>query len=464
MILRVLFLMAIYLLFAGCSTGEEQIKPNIIVLIADDAGWQDFGCYGNAYIRTPNIDRLAAGGIRADNAFLMTPQCSPSRISILTGKYPHQTGAEDLHSPLPATERIIPTYLKQAGYFTGYLLKGHFGRYGEEQFDWYSPDLKDFTAFLDKARKRPFFLWVGFTDPHRPYDKGVIAEPHNPEKVIVPPYLLDDMATRLDLADYYDHITRMDNQIGQYVDILHERTLMENTLIIFFSDNGAPFPRAKGTLYDSGIKTPLIFHWPSVIGKGQVYRDLMSVIDLAPTILAAAGVEPPQIMEGRSLLNILSDTKVSGRKFVYSERNWHNCDEHMRSIRSEKYKFISNAYVDLPHGTPADISASPAWKSLRQAYDKGMLSPEQAMLFIAPRPTEELYDIENDPQELQNVITDPRYTEIANELRENLLLWRNATGDFSAEERRRPDNTDRHSGIKFDQTRLPPFLPDSLSD
>ena len=461
---RILYSLLIYLLLAGCTAGEEQTKPNVIVLIADDAGYQDFGCYGNPYIRTPHIDRLAAGGLRADNAFLTSPQCSPSRISILTGKYPHQTGAEDLHAPLPATERIIPTYLKQAGYFTGYLLKGHFGPYGEEQFDWYSRDLNDFTVFLDQSGEHPFFLWVGFTDPHRPYDKGVIAEPHSPEKVIVPPYLLDDRATRSDLADYYDHITRMDNQIGQYIDILRERALMENTLLIFFSDNGAPFPRAKGTLYDSGIKTPMIFHWPSVIGEGYVYRDLVSVIDLAPTILAAAGVEPPQIMEGRSLLNILSDPSVTGRKFVYSERNWHNCDEHMRSIRSERYKFISNAYIGFPHGTPADISASPSWKSLREAYDTGMLSPGQALLFKAPRLPEELYDLENDPYELQNLITDPRYTEIAHELRENLALWRAATGDFSAEERRRPDNTDRYSGIKFDQKKLPPFLPDSLSD
>jgi arylsulfatase A-like enzyme len=448
MYLKIIFLISIFSLYTGCQSGHdtsyENVKPNILVLIADDAGWRDFGCYGNPYIRTPNIDRLSAGGFKAENAFLTIPQCSPSRISVLTGKYPHQTGAEDLHMPLPDSEILIPRYLKKENYFTGYLRKGHFGPNGQKQFDWHSNDLDDFAEFLDLSKNRPFFMWVGFTDPH----------------VIVPPYLVDDSDTRSELADYYNYITRMDGQIGSYLQTLRNRDLIENTLIIFFSDNGAPFPRAKGTLYDSGIKTPLIFHWPAVIEKGVVYPHLMSVIDLAPTILEASGVEVPEIMEGESILNKLSDPTLPGRDYIYSERNWHNCDEHMRSIRSDRFKFISNAYTDLPHGSPSDLGASLSWKSLKKLYDKGALTPAQAMLFTVPRPSEELYDIKNDPYESQNLISDPAYQDIVAELRENLQLWREQTNDFSSDERRRQDNTDRYSGIKFDQTKLPPRLED----
>jgi len=463
MCFRIISIVMACLFYSLCFSGGIHVKPNLLILIADDAGWQDFGCYGNPIIRTPNIDRLAAGGFKSENAFLTTPQCSPSRISILIGKYPHQTGAEDLHVPLPESEILIPAYLKTAGYFTGYLRKGHFGPNGHGQFDWYSNELGDFTNFLDSSSTRPFFMWVGFTDPHRPYKKGVIDDPHDPEKVIVPPYLLDDSDTRAELADYYNHISRMDSQIGNYIETLHDRGLLENTLIIFFSDNGAPFPRAKGTLYDSGIKTPLIFHWLSGIKPGVSYQGLMSVIDLAPTILDVAGVAIPAVMEGKSRLQVLSDPELPGREYVYSERNWHNCDEHMRSVRSGRYKFISNAYTDLPHGTPADITAGLAWKSLKKSWDNGKLTPVQAMLFRIPRPAEELYDIAADPDESKNLINDPQYQEVASELRENLKQWQEQTHDFSPLERRHPDNTDRYSGIKFDQTKVPPFIPENQS-
>ena len=449
-----LILIIIATIISGTANAQIE-KPNILVLIADDAGWQDFGCYGNPVIKTRNIDQLAAGGFKSTNAFLMTPQCSPSRISILTGKYPHQTGAEDLHMPLPENEILIPAYLKKNKYFTGYLRKGHFGPNGDRQFDWYSNELNDFSAFLDSAGTQAFFLWVGFTDPHRPYKKGIIDNPQDPAKVIVPPYLVDDSDTRDDLADYYNYITRMDLQIGTYVQTLHDRHLLENTMIIFFSDNGAPFPRAKGTLYDSGIKTPLIFYWPSKVKPGIVFQDLIGVIDLAPTILETAGVEIPEIMEGKSLLHILFNPDLPGSKYVYSERNWHNCDEHMRSIRSERYKLITNAYTDLPHGTAADITAGPSWQSLKKSRETGILTPLQAMIFTVPRPPEELYDIINDPDESDNLISNPQYQEIARELRKELRQWEERTGDFPPEQRRRKDNTDRFSGIKFDQTRLP---------
>ena len=176
--------------------------PNILFLVADDAGWKDFGCYGHPSIKTPNIDRLAATGLKFNNAFLTTSSCSPSRISILSGKYAHTVRAEDMHVPLPDSVKLLPHYLKQRGYFTGNMLKTHYGPAGEKQFQWYSNRLQDFRTFLDSATHSPFFMWVGFKDPHRPYDRSQYKTPFDPAKVNVPPYLADTPETRQYLANY----------------------------------------------------------------------------------------------------------------------------------------------------------------------------------------------------------------------------------------------------------------------
>jgi arylsulfatase A-like enzyme len=323
------------------------------------------------------------------------------------------------------------------------------------QFNWYSENLDSFEAFLDTAGTAPFFMWIGFTDPHRPYEKDIIDNPQSADRVYVPPYLNDDLATRDDLAEYYNEIRRMDTQIGSYLKILRKRNLTDNTLILFFSDNGAPFPRAKGALYDSGIKTPLIFAWPAVIQKGIVYEPLVSVIDLAPTLLEIAGLQISSAMQGTSIFPALKDPSLPGRTFLFSERNWHNCDEHMRSIRSKRYKLISNAYTELPFGSPSDISSSPSWKSLHALKNANQLNQSQSQIFQMPRPAWELYDLQSDPYEFTNLAAEPAYQDILKTLRNELERWRRETNDFSADERRRADNTDRFTGLKFDQTLLP---------
>jgi arylsulfatase A-like enzyme len=447
-----------FLLFFSCDSAKEKLRasqPNFLILIADDAGYRDFGCYGNNYISTPNIDQLAEDGIKATNAFLTCPQCSPSRISVLTGKYAHSTGAEDLHMPLPTGEKILPSFLKDNGYYSGYLKKGHLGDNGHNQFDYYSQNLDDFNVFLDSASSAPFFMWVGFTDPHRPYSEGAVDNPQSSSEVFIPPYLNDDLNTRKDLALYYDEIRRMDQQIGKYISMLEKRNLRENTFIVFFSDNGAPFPREKGSLYDSGIKTPLIFSHPISIKNASTDNRLMSVIDLAPTILDIVGIEIPNSMQGNSITELLYNKDLPGRQYVFSERNWHNIDEHMRSVRDNRYKLISNAYTEFPHGTASDIAASPSWQSLYRLKQDGKLTLVQSLLFEYPRAQFEFYDVLNDPFELKNLINDPNYENEIIILKNELETWKEITNDFPPTERRRRDNADRFTGIKFDQTKLP---------
>ncbi|GAA5521559.1 sulfatase [Aliifodinibius salicampi] len=438
----------------GQSISSESI-PNILIFVADDAGWRDSGAYGNEVIQTPNIDRLAERGLLFDKAFLTTAQCSPSRISILTGLYPHATGAEDLHMPLPEGSRILPDYLSESGFYTGHMKKTHYGPYANAQFDWYSEQLSEaFPKFLDARKEAPFFLWVGFSDPHRPY--GDAPKVHDPEEIKVPPYLTDTPETRADLANYYDEISRMDGQIGRFTEELEKHNELKNTLVIFLSDNGAPFPRAKGTVYDEGVRTPLIFHWPDHIKDGSRYEGLTSVIDLAPTLLELTGIPIPESMQGESILEVMSDQTLPGREYTYSERNWHDADEHIRSLRTDRYRLIQNAYTELPHGTPADIGGSPSFRSLIQYKKEGELTHAQSRLFEVPRPRIELYDLENDQWEINNVAAHSDYWELARELGQQLNNWMEETEDFPPHLRVRDDHTDRMTGVWFSDE-IPPM-------
>ncbi|MEQ9296936.1 MAG: sulfatase [Cyclobacteriaceae bacterium] len=453
-------LLLIINLFGGCQPKPEEKEelPNILILVADDAGWEDFGCYGNEYIVTPNLDKLAANGKVADNAFLTIAQCSPSRISILSGRFPHATGAEDLHMPLPDTVQLLPAMLKEKKYYTGLLDKSHLGPNGDSQFDFINPSLDAFDQFVDQSGNHPFFMWVGFRDPHRTYRDSIFVDPQSPEQVALLPYWVDDLPTRNDVANYYDEIRRMDQQIGQYLASLEKRNELNNTLVIFISDNGAPFPRAKGTVYDAGIKTPLIIHWPDRVSPNQRTNALISLVDLVPSITQLVGLETPEAAQGSPAIGLLDGHETVSREYIFAERNWHNCDEHIRTIRSQRYKLIKNAYLDVPFGTPADIGNSPSFKSLLAEKNNNNLTKAQQVLFQNPRPEYELYDLESDPYELNNLIGNNSLDSIADQLKNKLEEWIVETNDFPASERRRADNTDRLTGVKFDQTKLPPSL------
>jgi arylsulfatase A-like enzyme len=434
-------------------------RPNIVVFVGDDLGWRDTRPYGNAAVRTPNIERLARTGLLVRYAFGTSPQCSPSRISILSGRYPHATRTEDLHTPLPPGERLLPSYLQAEGYFTGHMAKTHYGPLAEKQFQWYAERTAALPGFLDAAGDRPFFLWVAFHEPHRPYDSVPPPGGHSPAGVTVPPHLADTPETRTDLARYYDAIARMDSAIGEMVGELERRGLRDSTLVVFLSDNGAPFPREKGTLYDSGTRTPLIFSWPAAIPAGETYdRGPVSTIDLMPALLELAGGRIPEPVQGRSFRELLTaPDSYAGRQYVFSERNWHDCDEHQRAGRTARYKLIrTEAYTALPLCTAADIGASPSFLALRARARAGRLTPAQRRLFEAPRARVELYDLQRDPWELTNLADHPAQAARVRELAAVLQAWMEETDDFPAAYRVRDDHTDRITGVQFG-TRIPPL-------
>jgi N-sulfoglucosamine sulfohydrolase len=439
------------------AAARAKRPPNVLVLIADDAGARHFGCYGNRAIRTPNVDRLSSQGLTCDKAMLTTPQCSPSRISILTGRYPHATGAEDLHMPMPAGTPTVHGRLREAGYFTGHLGKAHEGAHSDRQFDWYEKDLESFPAFFDAAGTRPFFLWAAFHDPHRPYEAGAIDAPHDSNAVSVPPYLADTAETRADLARYYDEVARMDASIGRILAALDGRGLERDTLVVFLSDNGAPFPREKGTVYDAGVRTPLVFRWPGAVPEAERSAALVSVVDLAPTFLELAGVPATEWMQGESIAPGLREPKLPGRAAAFSERNWHDCDEHIRSVRTARYRLVHNAYVGLPFCSPADVSASPSWRDLFALKESGRLTNAQRALFEVPRPEIEFYDTERDPFEVENLAARPEFQARIAEHYALLQDWRRTTGDFPPERRRRAGYADRVTGVLYSLD-VPPMI------
>ncbi len=367
--------------------------------------------------------------------------------------------------PLPEGSRLLPSWLGQLGYFTGHMQKTHYGPNGNAQFDWYHRETAAaFTAFLDVAAERPFFLWVGFTDPHRPYSQRADSSSHDPVAVSVPPYLADTPETRSDLVNYYDAISRVDDDIGSMLDELERRGLREKTIVLYISDNGPPFPREKGTLYDAGIRTPLIVSWPVVIAPGEVYdRGLVSIIDLAPTLLEIAGGVIPPEMQGRSIRDLfIAPQEHAGREYVFSERNWHNTDEHMRSVRTVRFKLIrTDINHALPLGVASDIGASPSFLALRKLANEGRLLPAQRQIFMAPRPRIELYDLQSDPWELINLADDPAYATVTRRLAAELEKWMDESGDFPFWVRSRPDDTDRITGVKF-TSHYPPMFDEEV--
>lgn len=456
--------------FEGLAKARRS-GPNIVLIIADDMGWDDCGAYGHPSIRTANIDRLAAEGMRFTNAFLTASSCSPSRASIITGRYPHNTDAEQLHWPLPAEQRTFVELLKNAGYWTAAVGKWHLGDAVKNRFHCvHEADVSGFQLPTDKdasktamvagersgcehwvstlrsrPKDRPFFLWLASVDPHRDYEPGIIANPHRPEDVRVPPYLPDVSEVREELALYYDEIARLDGYLGKVLEELTEQGVEEDTFVLFISDNGRPFPRDKTTLYDGGIKTPWLVRWPQRAQAGSVCTQLVSSIDIAPTVLTLAGIDIPSCFQGRSFASQLTDPMSKIREYIYAEDHWHDYEDLGRAVRSMRYKYIHNDYPDLPATPPADVGRSRTFAAMRRLRVQGKLDENQMACFVKPRPAEELYDVINDPYEMHNLVEDPIYADVLKEHRRALSDWSQST-DFRIPATRTPDEFDRETG------------------
>jgi N-sulfoglucosamine sulfohydrolase len=443
------------LLTLGCwlapATVQAQTKPkNVVLIVADDLGMQ-VGCYGDPVMKSPNIDGLSRRGTRFTRAYATVSSCSPSRASIFTGLYTHQSGQYGLQHP-PHSQQChpwvqgLPNLLRGAGYFSGLIGKFHVGPDGSFQFDRLLTKTKgrDVTYFAQLARdfikdsdKKPFFLVVAYHDPHRAKqgfgNEPFAADPKevkfDPKTVVVPYHLPDCEAVRKDLAEYYQSVARLDRGVGLILDVLRQAGQLEETLIIFISDNGIPFPGAKTTLYNSGINLPLIVSGPG-LPRGRTHHGLVSYIDLVPTILDWTKAPGPKYkLHGQSLLPLLQADSPKGKDAVFGSHQFHEITMSypMRTIVTPTYKLILNLDHEKEYPQASDLWGSPSWQHLRRTGENMM--GERPVAAYLHRPREELFDLSSDPNELKNLASDPARAQTLSALRARLRAWQTETND-----------------------------------
>jgi N-sulfoglucosamine sulfohydrolase len=435
----------ILLLLLGVTANAQP--RNVLLVISDDQGL-DLGAYGNEVVRTPHIDQLAARGTLFTHAFATVSSCSPSRSVLLTGLYSHANGvyglAHDVHNQhLLPWVRTLPHLLKAAGYRTGLVGKKHIVPDSSFPFDSElapeQPGNRDvaFMAaeagrFMATDVKRPFFLVVGYSDPHRAPQNfgnqrdwpGVPRQRYEASQVIVPAHLPDVSEVRQDLAHYYESLSRLDSGIGLLLEALRTAGRDGDTLVIYVSDNGRPFPRAKTTLYDDGIRLPLVIAVPGAKNRGVRSEAMVSWIDIAPTILDWTKASGPKEygLPGRSLLPILGETTPQGWERIFASHGFHEIPQYypMRALRTREHKYIVNLAHLLPFPIAGDVASSPSWKAFERT---------PALRAYLQRPREELYDLVKDPQEVRNLAAAAEYREVLDRMRAELEAWRKRTRD-----------------------------------
>jgi N-sulfoglucosamine sulfohydrolase len=446
-------LRAVLVLLALAAAAVADAR-NVLLIIADDQG-RDLAAYGNPVLRTPNLDRLAARGTLFTNAFATVSSCSPSRSVIYTGLYSHSNGmhglAHDVHNQhlLPSV-RTLPQLLSAAGYRTALVGKKHIlpdhalpfdeelapERPGNRDVAFMAAQARNFMA---KNANRPFLVIVGYSDPHRaPENFGntrvwpeVARQSYDPAKVIVPAHLPGLPEVRRDLADYYESISRLDSGVGLLLDALRETAHSDDTLVIYMSDNGRPFPGAKTTLYDDGIHLPLIVASPGQGKRGVRSSGMVSWIDIMPTILDWTGVSSPptQRLAGRSFLPILEQADPPGWDRVFASHGFHEIQQYypMRALRTREYKYIVNLAAPLEFPVAGDIASSPTWRAIVARPSVG-LGARTVDAFLH-RPAEELYDLRKDPAEVHNLAPDPAHRQVLERMRAEMAKFRADTRD-----------------------------------
>jgi len=374
----------------------------------------------------------------------------------MTGRSPVGIGMTRFSAPLPREVKVFPELLREAGYFTGVAGRTHhldgmaaapeettkvLDKYGLRTFakrvnyaktgsrEAATKQLEEFVDLVPAGS--PFFLQLSFSDPHRPLDPNAIPVPHDPGKLILPPHFPDTQLVREDFARYYDEISRFDSDVARVLQILTDRGLAQDTIVLVMGDNGASLFRGKGTLYEFGIRVPLLVRWPGHIKPGSSTNQLVSGEDLAPTLLEAAGLSAPSAMSGRSFIPLFSANASSVRTHVFAERGAHGVGlpgqsaafDLSRCIVSQTHKLIYNALWQIPYW-PVDFAGDAHWKQLQAMSAEGKLSPRLSRLYFSPtRPMFELYNLVSDPNELCNVVGQPETASIERELKAMLQEW-----------------------------------------
>lgn len=417
----------------GCSSDNK--RPNILWITSEDNS-PFFGCYGDTFATTPHFDTFAKESVLYENAFATTPVCAPSRSTLITGVYANSMGTEHMRSryPIPDFIQKYPVYLRQDGYYCTNNAKTDYNYLGEDTAGW---DVSSRQAhYVNRAEGQPFFAVYNLTvshesSVHESIPSGELR--HRPQDAPIPPYHPDTPEVRHDWAQYYDKIEDLDRQVGAILQELADNGLAEDTIVFYYSDHGGVLARSKRFLYDSGLHVPLMIRFPKKYqhltpGKpGSRTDQLVTFVDFPKTVLSLAGVQPPVHMQGYAFLGRFKDKP---RQFAQSYRG--RMDERYdlsRTIRDKQFRYTRNYHPHRPYGQYLQyLWRAPLTRSWEMEYRAGRCNDIQRR-FWEKKPAEELYHSKNDPWEVNNLIGNPAYKDIADRLRAELRQWMLAVRD-----------------------------------
>ncbi len=418
--------------FAGGS-GFAAEKPNLVVFICDDLGTLDTTPYGSTEVRTPNMQRLANEGLRFTQAFVASPSCAPSRAALLTGLMPARNGAEANHTRPKAELKKLPKYMQELGYEVASFGKvahyGHGPEYGfdtvaGEGFQRYEGIGQAVNYLKERKSEKPLLLFVGTNWPHVPWPE---KSGYDPAKIGVPPEHFDTPAYRLSRTNYYEAVTKADDDLGQVLAAVDQKLDPKNTFVLFTSDHGAQLPFGKWNLYDAGMRVPLLAKGPG-IKAGATTDAMVSWIDILPTLVDLGGGVAPKDIDGRSFAPVLRGEKQSAREEIYAT---HSNDREfnvypMRCLRTDKWKYILNLHPEFQYATHINRAAGRDSVDYFRSWETASKTDPRAAEVVhryKQRPREELYDLANDPHELKNLADQPQHASRLAEMRAKVAAW-----------------------------------------
>ena len=424
----------------GGAGGPGKARPNIILFLSDDHGYEDSGCYGDKVVRTPNIDKLAAESMLFTQAYAGSPLCVPSRCVIQSGRMPFSNGAHAFGTGIKEDVKLLPDYFREMGYYTAHVGKWHHGDAKQPEYDYKNgSDRKALEVLADKTRTKPLMMVICSHQPHLPWAKN---EGYDPAKVKLPANFVDTPETRKCRCEYYTDISQMDAFLGEVVKAIKDSGIEDDTLLIYTSDQGANWPFAKWCVYVAGLRVPFLARWPGHIKPGSTTDAMISFCDILPTFIQAAGGSAPTGIDGRGFLDVLTGKADKFRDCVFGSHTGYrgkdipgvNNHSPARTIITRQYQYILNLDSSRPFDThitgckPKSQYYVAFWDSW---VEKAKTDPAAKAIVDAyrHRPVEELYDLAADPLERNNLANDPKLTKAKQDLRARLDEWRKQQGD-----------------------------------
>ncbi len=432
---RIHSIVLLVLSFWGLAA-QATTKPNLLFVIADDCTFRDIGCYGGQAL-TPNIDKLAAEGMRFTRCFQTAPMCSPTRHNIYTGLYPVRSGAYPNHTFAKEGTKSVVHYLQPLGYRVALSGKTHIAPREVFPFEYSgkknNPDMDALDKLFRECKQagQPFCMFACSNEPHSPWNKGD-ASKYDAAKLKLPPYFVDTPRTRQDMVRYLAEITYYDWQVGECLRLLDKHGLAENTMVMVVSEQGSGFPFGKWTCYDTGLQSACVVRWPGKIAAGKVTDALVEYVDVLPTFIEAVGGTPDPMLEGKSFLPVLRGQAKEHKSHVFglmTTRGIINGSDHfgIRSVRSDRFKYIRNLTPEVKFTNAC--TKGPIFQSWTAAAESGDEDAREKVRRYHHRPAEELYAIGVDPHEWNNLADDPAYAETKKALRAKLEAWMASQGD-----------------------------------